>query len=252
MTITQVPSPNFFPGRKTWKPIAIVIHIMEGSLSGTDSWFQSADSKVSAHYGVGRNGEVHQYVQENDSAWHAGRVFTPSWQLIQPSGDGTYYNPNYYTVGIEHEGDEATVWTDATYAASSSLIRDISTRWNIPLDRNHVIGHHEIYAKKACPGNKVDLLKLIALASASGQPPPAAPVAPSLIKILQLGMATTTVRLNIRSSPDRNQAPLTTIDAGTRIAFDGYVEQGESVSGNSKWFYTANGTWFWSGGVKLN
>jgi hypothetical protein len=250
MTITQVPSPNFFPGRKTWKPIAIVVHIMEGSLSGTDSWFRSKPSKVSAHYGVGINGDVHQYVQETDSAWHAGRVFTPGWQLIQPAGNGMYYNPNYYTIGIEHEGDERTDWSAATYAASSELIRGISSRWNIPLDRNHVIGHHEIYAKKACPGNRVDLLRLISLASTPGVPVAPSPAAPPPLKILQLGMATTTVRLNIRVNPDRNGAPVTTLDAGSRLAFDGFTEQGEPVSGNSKWFYTADGTWFWSGGVK--
>jgi N-acetylmuramoyl-L-alanine amidase len=246
MTITKVPSPNFFPGRKTWSPITIVIHIMEGSLSDTDSWFQSKESKVSAHYGVGKNGEVHQYVEETDSAWHAGRVYTPSWPLIQPAGNGLYYNPNYYTVGIEHEGDEQTEWTDATYAASSALIRDISARWHIPLDRNHVAGHHEIFARKACPGNRVDLLKLIALASASAP----VPTAEAPIKILQLRMAMTTVRLNLRAGPNRNHAPVTTVDAGTRLAFDGFTEQGEPVSGNSKWFYTAAGEWFWGGGIK--
>src|SRR5258708_28270254 len=141
MNILQVPSQNFYQGRKTYQPIAIVIHIMEGTLADTDSWFSDTASKVSAHYGIGRNGDVHQYVQEKDAAWHAGRVHSPSWQLIKAAEDGLYYNPNYYTIGIEHEGDESTEWSDATYNASSSLIRDISQRWSIPLDRNHLIGH---------------------------------------------------------------------------------------------------------------
>ncbi|HVU95446.1 MAG TPA: peptidoglycan recognition family protein [Puia sp.] len=251
MNSIQKPSPNFFPGRKTYQPIAIVIHIMEGTLADTDSWFNDPASRVSAHYGVGRNGDVHQYVQEQDSAWHAGRVHSPSWQLIKPAEPGFYYNPNYYTIGIEHEGDESTEWSDATYAASSSLIRDISRRWSIPLDRNHLIGHHEIYSIKACPGGKVDLNKLISLAS---DPPPTGPVR-SLVgnrpaRILHLGAALTSTRLNIRVSPDRNQAPIATVAAGSTLPFDGYTEQGEPVFGNSKWFYTAAGQWFWSGGVK--
>ena len=246
MPIIQVPSPNFYPGRKTYRPITIVIHIMEGTLASTDNWFQSKVSQVSAHYGVGAKGTIHQYVQEQDSAWHAGRVFAPSWSLIKPAGDGKYINPNYYTVGIEHEGNEQTDWTDAMYAASSGLIRAISSRWNIPLDRDHVIGHHQIYAIKACPGQKVDLNKLIALASGA---PVVAPtgVVPT---VLQLGTATATTRLNIRSAPDRSQAPVTTVDPGTTLAFDGYTQQGEAVFGNSKWFYTAANQWFWSGGVK--
>ena len=253
MTIKQVPSNNFYAGRGPWHPIAIVIHIMEGTLADTDSWFQTSASRVAAHYGVGKNGEVHQYVQEKDSAWHAGRVHSPVWQLLiptQPPVDGRYYNPNYYTIGIEHEGNESMDWTDAMYAASSSLIRDISTRWNIPLDRSHIIGHHEIFSPKACPGGKVDLNKLIALASGAATAPLANPPAPAPMKILQLGTAIATARLNLRRSPDRSQPPVTTVAAGTQLAFDGFTKQGEAVEGNSKWFYTAAGQWFWSGGIK--
>ena len=165
MAITFVKSPNFTAGRNSYKPIAIVIHIMEGSLSGTDSWFQSTKSQVSAHYGIGINGDIHQYVLEENSAWHAGRVNAPTWTLIKPAGDGKYINPNFYTVGIEHEGDENTVWSNETYNSSSSMIREIANRWNIPLDRQHIVGHHEIYSLKSCPGNKVDFERLILMAS---------------------------------------------------------------------------------------
>src|SRR5258708_2913484 len=112
-----IPSPNYTQGRKTYKPEAIVIHIMEGTLSGTDSWFQNAASSVSAHFGIGMNGEVHQYVDTENSAWHAGRVNAPSWKLIKPSPlfAGNFINTNYYTIGIEHEGKEDTEWTDAMY-----------------------------------------------------------------------------------------------------------------------------------------
>jgi len=165
MNIINVPSPNFNVGRHIYVPEAIVIHIMEGTLNGTDSWFQSTISQVSAHYGIGKTGEVHQYVKESNTAWHAGRVNLPSWNLIKPAANGLYINPNYYTIGIEHEGYADTDWTDETYNTSSGLINDISKRWNIPLDRQHVIGHHEIFSLKTCPGNKVDINKLIALAT---------------------------------------------------------------------------------------
>jgi len=239
MQITQVYSPNFAAGRKTYTPIAIVIHIMEGSIASTDSWFGSTVSQVSAHYGIGINGEIHQYVQETDTAWHAGRVNAPTWALIKPAGNGSYINPNYYTVGIEHEGDETTEWSDATYASSSSMISEIAKRWNIPIDRQHIVGHHEIYSLKACPGTKVDFDKLITMAL--GNPP--------LNKIPGFGKVTTNGNINIRQAPNTTVPVVNVVPGSIQLAYDGYVDNGESVSGNSKWYYTDEGNWFWSGGV---
>lgn len=164
LEIHQTPSPNYYLGRGSYQPEAIVIHIMEGTLAGTTSWFQNKASKVSAHYGIGRDGRVHQYVQETDTAWHAGRVRLPTWSLIRKKNNGTYINPNYYTIGIEHEGYAHSDWTDELYHASSELIRDICQRWQLPIDRDHIIGHREIYAGKKCPGDKVDLQRLIDMA----------------------------------------------------------------------------------------
>ncbi len=246
MNIINIQSPNFASGRKIYKPEAIVIHIMEGTLSGTDSWFKNPASKVSAHYGIGKTGEVHQYVDEINTAWHAGRVNAPSWQLIKPAGNGLFINPNYYTVGIEHEGNENSDWTDAMYNSSSEMIRAISNRWNIPIDRNHIFGHREIYSLKTCPGSKVDLNKLIALASNS----PIPENTPVIEKVSQPGRATTKVLLNIRTQPNTSTAPFTRIAAGVQLSYDGFASNGEKVNGNSKWFFTHDGNWFWSGGVE--
>jgi N-acetylmuramoyl-L-alanine amidase len=83
------------------RPEAIVIHVMAGSLAGTDSWFASAESQVSAHYGIGKNGEVHQYVEEENTAFHAGTVDRPSWPLIKKATNKSFINPNLYTIGIQ-------------------------------------------------------------------------------------------------------------------------------------------------------
>lgn len=246
MNIIPIPSSNFTAGRRKFQPEAIVIHIMEGTLAGTDSWFGNRISNVSAHYGIGKNGEVHQYVQETDTAWHAGRVNNPSWSGMKRTTSGMYINPNLYTIGIEHEGNENTEWTDSTYAASSAMIKDIAMRWKIPMDRVHVIGHHEIYSLKTCPGNKVDLNKLISLASGISFQGMVTPHPP---KYLLAGKLTTSLHLNIRSGPDRTVAPFTTIEPGVQLACDGYTDQGESINGNSKWYYTNEGKWFWSGGT---
>ena len=161
MEIIQKKSPNFWVGRKGYRPEAVVIHIMDGTLVGTDSLFANHDSQVSAHYGVGKNGEVHQYVQENDTAWHAGRVDAPVWKLIRPN-----LNPNLYTIGIEHEGRPNDIWPEEMKRVSASLIREICQRWQIPIDRNHIVGHFEIFSKKPnCPAsNKQILDELVSLA----------------------------------------------------------------------------------------
>lgn len=168
MNIIQKKTPNFWSGRKGYRPEAVVIHIMDGTLIGTDSWFENPNSQVSAHYGIGKNGEVHQYVQESDAAWHAGRVDAPIWKLIKPN-----INPNIYTIGIEHEGKPDDVWTDAMKQSSATLIREICQRWQIPIDRDHVVGHFEIFAKKPnCPAtNKRILDELVTLANQQTETP---------------------------------------------------------------------------------
>ncbi len=72
-TLTQVPSPNY-SSRQGVAPEAVVVHIMQGTLAGCDSWFTSPASQVSAHFGVGKDGTVHQYVALADAAWANGVV----------------------------------------------------------------------------------------------------------------------------------------------------------------------------------
>lgn len=159
-------SPNFWSGRQGYKPEGIVVHIMAGTLIGTDAWFNNPKSQVSAHYGIGKKGEIHQYVKEEDSAWQAGTVSNPSALLIKPN-----INPNLYTIGIEHEGSESDEWMEEMKNASATLIRDVCVRWNIPIDRNHIIGHYQITSKKPnCPAiNKSIIDELIARAGGQQQ-----------------------------------------------------------------------------------
>lgn len=144
--VIRKPTKNYYIGRNNQKPEAIVIHIMDGTLEGTDAWFNDPNSRVSAHYGIGKTGVVHQYVDEENAAWHAGVVYNPSWIFLRSS------NPNFYTIGIEHEGGPKDTWTDETLNASAKLVKEITTRYSIPLDREHVIGHYQINGKKPnCP-----------------------------------------------------------------------------------------------------
>jgi N-acetylmuramoyl-L-alanine amidase CwlA len=127
----------------------ITIHVTEGSAASVRSWFNNPEAKASAHYQVTRAGGIEQFVDEDDIAWHNGRVFEPRAPLVL---ERPGVNPNLFSIGIEHEGTGRDELTDAQRIASQWLIRDIASRRRIPITRRHVVGHHEVFAKKTCPG----------------------------------------------------------------------------------------------------
>jgi N-acetylmuramoyl-L-alanine amidase len=75
------PQNNFHRGRAGNRPEAIVVHIMDGSFAAGESVFADPTTQKSAHYGIARTGVVHQYVEETDTAFHAGIVVRPTWKL---------------------------------------------------------------------------------------------------------------------------------------------------------------------------
>lgn len=158
LTPSWVGSPNFAAGRQGRRPRAIIVHVTEGSIAATDSWFLSPTSQVSAHYAVTKSAQVHQYVAEENTAWHAGRVLRPTWRLLEPD-----VNPNLYTIGIEHEAGADEEWPALMYERSARLIAEICIRWQIPIDDAHITGHRTIFAEKTCPG-RGDVARLIQVA----------------------------------------------------------------------------------------
>src|SRR5579872_810377 len=107
----------------------IIIHDTEGSFATAISMFQNPQRLASAHYVVSNTGQMVQMVQEKDIAWGAG-----NWDY------------NTRAINIEHEGYAWTpnTFTYAEYAASARLSASICSRWGVPMDRNHVIGHNQV------------------------------------------------------------------------------------------------------------
>ncbi|MFC4636714.1 N-acetylmuramoyl-L-alanine amidase [Deinococcus hohokamensis] len=138
---------NFKLGR-TAKIDRVVIHVAEGTYSGTLNWFRNPEAGVSAHYTVAKDGRVGQSVSEANTAWHAGTV---------PDGQPDM-NPR--SIGIEHEGkqDPQHPWqpTAVQLDATARLVAEICNRHHIPADRQHIIGHNEVFpgrvARANCPG----------------------------------------------------------------------------------------------------
>ena len=105
-----VSSPNY-SSRSGTAISAVTIHDVEGSYAGCISWFQNTSSNVSAHYVCrSSDGQLTEMVIESNKAWHVG-------------------SENPYTIGIEHEGyvNQTGWYTNAMYAGSAALIRDICT-----------------------------------------------------------------------------------------------------------------------------
>lgn len=88
--VMQHPSPNQGPRPEGALITAIVLHADAGKTDeGTINWCTQRASKVSYHYLVGRGGLVHQFVEDERRAWHAG-----------VSSFGGRPNCNDYTLGI--------------------------------------------------------------------------------------------------------------------------------------------------------
>lgn len=135
--------------RDGYRPEVIVIHISAGSLTSMDSWFATPGSQASAHYGVSIDGaKVCQYVDESKMAWANGRVNNPTFSLYKVG-----VNPNKYTISIENEGQDLAKAPESQLLTLIALIKEIAARWNIPMDRNHIIGHFQVDAvnRPYCP-----------------------------------------------------------------------------------------------------
>jgi len=235
--VVWIGTPNKAKGRDGLQPLAVVIHIMDGTLQGTDTWFLDPASRVSAHYGVGTTGTVHQYVAEGDTAWHAGRRYQPTWTLIKDTP-----NPNFYTIGVEHEGAADTPWSDAMRGTSTRLVMEICNRWAIPIDRDHVIGHREIYARKTCPGTWIDLDDFVARARRLALDPA------SYNFLDRPGSVQARLDLNLRAGAPTTLAPIArTAPGGSTLQYAGWTSNGLTVNGNAHWYRSNDGEFFWAG-----
>jgi AmpD protein len=152
----RLQSPNFGPRPAGATVDLVVVHSISlppGSYGGDEvqrlftntldwdahPYFQSIRGmQVSAHFYIRRGGELWQFVDCGDRAWHAGNS---SWQGRA--------NCNDYSVGIELEGLEGEVFEAAQYEALAGLCAALAQRYPIA----HIAGHEHIAAgRKQDPG----------------------------------------------------------------------------------------------------
>jgi N-acetyl-anhydromuramyl-L-alanine amidase AmpD len=121
----------------------IVIHDTESSYESTLNYFQDPLAYTSSHYVIrSSDGAITQMVKTKDIAWHAGNSLV-----------------NAESIGIEHEAvaaEGATWYTDEMYRSSAELVRFLAAKYDIPLDREHILGHNDIANQKNFPNSHWD------------------------------------------------------------------------------------------------
>ena len=152
----QVPSPNYNQRPEQTEIQLLVVHnislppsqfgggYIEQFFQNQLDWsvhpyFQTIEGmQVSTHLLILRSGEVLQFVNFNDRAWHAGR----STYLAKKEC-------NDYSIGIELEGSDDTPFEEVEYTVLAEVIGVLQAAY--PKILQHLAGHSDI-----APGRKTD------------------------------------------------------------------------------------------------
>jgi len=164
------------------KPIShVVIHFMSNASNKPKDPYIMNDIVqlfksygVSSHYVIDREGNIHQLVEENRVAYHAGRGKLPGF----PETD---QHLNHYSIGIEllaigtkdemksmmEESKYSQIhpshigYTERQYESLKKLLLDIHSRHpQVLLNRDYIVGHQEYSPQKTDPGVLFDWTKI--------------------------------------------------------------------------------------------
>ncbi len=140
---------NYTKGRGEKKVGFIVIHTYGWVGASLYDWFNNSEQTpqrkggkgVSAHYAVLKSGKIEQYVEEWDTAHHAG-----------------VEGNNLASIGIEHQDDGNfmdAVRTDELYESSAQLVASICVRYGIACNESGIKLHRDLIGQggdpKRCP-----------------------------------------------------------------------------------------------------
>lgn len=130
---TAVPySREYSPNFDTRRPNLVIIHhTSDDTLDEALHTLMSPERKVSAHYLIGRDGQIVQLVDESARAWHAGK----SWW-------GGITDVNSTSLGIELDNNGNEAFADSQIDALLALLSDIRLRYNLPAA--NFIGHADV------------------------------------------------------------------------------------------------------------
>lgn len=126
--------------------LGVTLHIMAGTLEGTQAWFGNPQAEASSHFGTGKKGALRQWVDTSDKAW------------AQAKG-----NPNW--ISIENEGRGGDELTDAQLDRCAQVLAWAHQTHGVPLQvttspSGRGLGHHAMGGAAwgnhtACPGGRI-------------------------------------------------------------------------------------------------
>lgn len=140
------PVPNMDAGQMNHPVKGLILHIEQGTESGTDAWFHNPVAKASAHFGSSKDGQLDQWVDTDDKAWAivAG-------------------NRNW--ISIENEGNSGDQLTDAQLTNCARILAWLSQTENVPLQitddpNGQGLGYHGMGGQAwgghlDCPGQPI-------------------------------------------------------------------------------------------------
>lgn len=162
----QIPDPSvtmldnkstLLPGRagvrgRNFQPLVIVMHIQQGT-NYLPSFFASvqADSTMWSM----KNGTMVRMLQDSDMPWTNGPWDAPD--LTNPviaELRKAYGDSNEVSLTIEHQGWDYEDITKEQIESDAKMVAYWSVKYNIPIDRNHIIGHYQVGPHHQCPGPK--------------------------------------------------------------------------------------------------
>ncbi len=133
--IAWQPSPNFDARR----PAFVILHYTSNDTAQRAlRTLTAAESRVSAHYLIARDGKTYQLVDELARAWHAGESY---W--------GGSRDINSASLGIELDNNGNEPFAEPQIDSLLALLADLKERYSIPAE--NFLGHSDV-----APRRKVD------------------------------------------------------------------------------------------------
>ena len=142
----KIASPNYYSGRST-NICKFTPHHMAAAVSAATcgTWFQNPDRQASSNYGIGMDGELICYVEDEDTAWTSS----------------SYWNDTR-AITVEVANTPSGVWNDTwevSDAAWETLVRlgvYVCSKYGFRLeytgDEYGTLTEHNMFAPTGCPG----------------------------------------------------------------------------------------------------
>jgi len=123
----------------------LVVHIMQGTLGGSRSWFNQASSQASSHFGTDRTGKLEQWVDTKDRAW-AQAAGNRTWLSIENEGEV----PDALTAPQFEKVAQVFAWVVRTYKVPYAVAKTPSEKG---------LGYHRMggaaWGGHSCPGDAI-------------------------------------------------------------------------------------------------